>query len=341
MKHLSDILSLALVAIVCAACSGRAQTPESTLSWPRPPDRARIRFEYAITGKQDVVGEKSWLRKVIDVVFGEDRETGHLLRPHAIAVDRDGRLYVTDTRAGGIHVFDREERDYRFITRDGGPAFISPVGIAIAPDGTIYCADADLHEVLVLDHEGEYLFSISSGLVRPTGVWISGGILFVSDAQAHQVVVYDLQGKERYRIGRRGTASGEFNFPLAVCSDPATRPGESPDLYVVDAMNCRVQSFRKDGGFVSMFGKPGDAVGDFARPKGIAIDSEGHIYVADALFDVIQVFDRGGRLLLSFGGSGSGIGTFSLPAGLAIDSRDRLYVVDSANRRVQVFQYLK
>ena len=90
-----------------------------------------------------------------------------------------------------------------------------------------------------------------------------------------------------------------------------------------------------------MFGKPGDAVGDFARPKGIAIDSEGHIYVADALFDVIQVFDRGGGLLLSFGGSGSGIGTFSLPAGLAIDSRDRLYVVDSANRRVQVFQYLK
>jgi DNA-binding beta-propeller fold protein YncE len=84
----------------------------------------------------------------------------------------------------------------------------------------------------------------------------------------------------------------------------------------------------------------GDVPGALARPRGVAVDSEGHVYVSDAAFDNIQIFDGLGNLLLYFGALGGGPGQFNLPAGLYVDAEDRLYVADSFNRRVQIFQYL-
>ena len=75
------------------------------------------------------------------------------------------------------------------------------------------------------------------------------------------------------------------------------------------------------------------------RPKGIGVDSEGHLYVVDGLWGVVQVFDQQGRLLYYFGTRGTGVGEFQLPAGLFIDHDDRIFVVDSYNRRIQVFRY--
>jgi sugar lactone lactonase YvrE len=99
--------------------------------------------------------------------------------------------------------------------------------------------------------------------------------------------------------------------------------------------------FDADGRRLGAFGHAGDGTGDFAKAKGIALDSEGHIYVVDSLFDVVQVFDREGRLLLVFGGSGRDAPSLWLPTGICIDEKDRIYVSDSSNSRVQVYQYLR
>jgi sugar lactone lactonase YvrE len=105
-------------------------------------------------------------------------------------------------------------------------------------------------------------------------------------------------------------------------------------------MNFRVQRFSGDGDFLGMFGRKGDAAGDFALPKGVAVDGNGAIWVVDAQFENVQGFLPDGRLLLSFGGEGQEPGRFWLPAGLAIDDRRRVWVADSYNRRVQVFELL-
>jgi DNA-binding beta-propeller fold protein YncE len=102
-------------------------------------------------------------------------------------------------------------------------------------------------------------------------------------------------------------------------------------------MNFRVQIFDSNGFFLRSFGRPGDATGCMARPKGVATDRLGNIYVADALFHVVQIFDYRGNYLYSFGKQGQGKGEFWMPAGIFVDEADNIYVADCYNSRIQVF----
>ena len=320
------------------------QRSSTRLVWPLPPEKPRIQFLYAFSGKEDFHIEKPWWKRVINFLFGGANETAHLIRPQGITVDEDGRIYVTDPGVKGFHIFDFQHNEYKLIRGGGSIALISPIGIAVAPTGTIYVTDSELHAVLVFDHDGRYRFAINDGLQRPTGIWLDKGLLYVSDTGANQIVAFDMDGREKSCIGRRGTANCEFNFPVYLCTAEASN-GEGTDrlidrLYIVDAMNFRLQILRCDGTFVSQFGRLGNGVGEFSRPKGVALDSEGHIYIVDSLFDVVQIFDQAGKLLMALGGSGSGFGNFYLPTGISIDSHDRIYIVDSGNRRIQVFQYV-
>ena len=142
----------------------------------------------------------------------------------------------------------------------------------------------------------------------------------------------DMQGSVLATIGKNGSGDGEFNFPTELRLNGS-------ELFVVDAMNFRVQVLDRSGTFHYAIGKLGDGTGSMFRPKGIGFDSEGHLYVVDGLWGVVQVFDRQGRLLYYFGRRGTGFGDFQLPTGLQIDKDDRVYVVDSFNRRVEVFHY--
>jgi sugar lactone lactonase YvrE len=331
--------SIILLMCLAGTAALAQQHAKEKLVWPYPPEKPRIEFLYSFSSKQDIGIQKSWFRKTIDFLFGEERDESFLVRPQSIAVDHQGRIYVSDIAVKGVHVFDFERKEYKILNGSEDQRFVSPLGIAVADDGRVYVADSELGKIFVFDKEGTLRSSIAGMLKRPTGLWLSNGLLYIIDTGTNELVAIGLDGREQYRTGKRGTGDGEYNYPVYLCSTNLKSDGER--LVVNDALNFRVQILRADGSYISKFGKLGDRVGHFARPKGIAIDSDAHIYVGDALFDVIQVFDQQGQILLSFGGSGTKPGTFSLPAGMCFDSKDRLYVVDSGNRRVQVFQYLK
>ena len=112
------------------------------------------------------------------------------------------------------------------------------------------------------------------------------------------------------------------------------------NIIVSDTQNFRVQIFDKDGNFIRRFGKVGDAPGMFARPKGIAVDSEGHIYVTDAAFNNVQIFDQEGNILMWFGTGGYTEGRYRSITGIWIDENDTIAVADGFSGRVQIFQYL-
>ena len=309
---------------------GQAPQPPTVISWPEPPAPARIQFVRALTPATHGGKPSTW-SKIWNAITGGDVKTPQIEQPYGIALDAAGRVFVADTFARTIHVFDTRNTRYSAIHVDGD----SLIGLAVYVD-SLFVTDSARGTVTCLTTKGKRVWSLGAkaGFVRPTGLAISGGRLYVVDTAAAQVVQVDTQGHVIGRFGSRGGGPGQFNFPTNIAAAPDGR------LFVADSMNFRVQSFAPDGSFLATFGQLGDAAGDFNRPKGIALDSDGHVYVVEGLQDTVQIFDEAGRFLLNFGESGAGAGQFWLPTGIAIRG-DVIYVADAANRRVQVFRYLK
>jgi DNA-binding beta-propeller fold protein YncE len=329
---LVGVVALGMAAIARPWPDPPAQGP----AWPPAPQPARIRYVTSVSQPRDIGAGPSLLGRLAGFVLGRSRQP-RLLRPRGIAVDSAGRVLVADPEQRMVHVLDVARSKYSFLQ---SAPFESPVGVAVAPDNTIYVTDSARRLVFAYGPDGRLKRSL--GLVkgeqiflRPTGIAVGrDGRLFVVDTLAARVYVLDANGGVLDVMGRRGGGDGEFNYPTDVSVGP------DGSWYVVDALNARLQVFGPDGRFRWSFGRRGIGSGDFDKPKGVAVDSEGHVYVSDGLHDVVQIFDRDGRLLLVVGQSGSRPGEFSLPSGLFIDAANKLYVADSLNGRVQVFQYV-
>lgn len=324
------------------APAGKAAAPAAPrqLTWPLPPDTPRVRYVGSYHGTDDFKAPKKGGWKAL--LLGDDnvaRPSDTLIKPYGIAVTDAGRIYVTDTAARRVFVFDPEAKTVLFLGDSGQGKLTKPTGIAIDAEGKVFVADATLNRVFGYGPDGALVIAIGrdGDLQAPSGLATDRArkLLYVADSSKHQVVCYSTVNGARVRtIGTRGSEPGEFNFPTNLAVD-----GQG-QVYVADTLNFRVQVFGPDGRFLRAFGVQGDGAGTFNRPKGVAVDSEGHVYVADSSFNNFQVFDQDGALLLSVGSGGRDAGEFQLPAGLYIDGFDRIYVADQGNSRVQVLQYL-
>jgi DNA-binding beta-propeller fold protein YncE len=88
--------------------------------------------------------------------------------------------------------------------------------------------------------------------------------------------------------------------------------------------------------FLLTWGTSGTGSGQFTTPRGIAVDSTGHVYVPDQ-FTRVQKFDASGTFILQFGLPGDVPGGFVSPNKAATDSAGNVYVSDSFTNRVQKF----
>jgi len=333
-----------VVALLAAgtAFASRKQAPPASA----PPDLLleggrKLSYERSFSSDRDVRKKPGFFGKVINVIAGNP-ELHPLVRPYSIVVDSRGRAIIADPGAAGIHIFDFAQHKYKFIERreKSKDAMLSPQCLALDADGNIYVTDSESGKIFVFNADGKYQRAIGSlkggegYFKRPTGIAVDSTAkrIYITDTLRDKVYVLDLDGSVLKTIGDHGEENGKFNYPTEL-----RLAGQ--ELAVVDAMNFRVQLLDRQGEFQTSIGHIGDSSGATFRPKGVAIDSEGHYYVVDGLWSVVQVFDREGRLLYYFGKRGTEAGDFLLPAGLYIDPSDRIYVVDSYNHRVQVFHY--
>ncbi|WP_243374062.1 6-bladed beta-propeller [Geotalea sp. SG265] len=322
------------------ACASSGITENSVgrpLQWPQKPLEPRIQWVKEIRDFRDAGINTGFWQRLGDLLFGKGQ--GRIIRPYGVLCDEKDRLFIVDAGGAVVHVMDMKNKDYfRIGIKEGQSLLKMPIAITEDEQDNLYITDAAAATVYRYSlKERELTPWLNFPLGRPTGIAFSRKkqLIYVTDTKAHQVVAFGLDGRERLRIGLRGDAPGQFNYPTDLFVD---RGG---NLLVTDVLNFRIQVFSAEGHFLSVMGTAGDSSGSFAKAKGVATDSDGHIYVNDALLDAVQVFDRSGRLLLDFGGNGSGKGEFWMPSGIYIDGKDRIYVADTYNRRVQVFKYLK
>jgi DNA-binding beta-propeller fold protein YncE len=345
LKTRTGILKLCLAGLaLLVSCAGCARNrgdlffpPDALVVWPEPPEQPRIRYLGTLSTEADLKREASWVQGFGELIFGKD-DVGVLLAPYAVALDSDGRMFVTDAAGAVVHIFDLKSRRYRqFADLVGQERLARPVGLTIAGNW-IYVVDSKLRKVCVFDKSGRFVFSFGAGrFERPSGIAYSPGdkTVYVADTAGHTIYAFTGSGKFIQQIGARGIGPGAFNFPTHLWVDKAGT------LYVSDTLNYRVQMFNSEGQFLRMFGRQGDRPGYFAHPCGIATDGFGNIYVTDRQFENVQIFNSQGEILMAFGQEGTAPGQFWLPASIFIDDRNRIYVADSFNKRIQVFELLE
>jgi DNA-binding beta-propeller fold protein YncE len=91
------------------------------------------------------------------------------------------------------------------------------------------------------------------------------------------------------------------------------------------------------GSFFPQFGKRGAREDEFARPRGIAVDSAQRVFVTEPVNNRVLLFDAEGRFLFSFRGPKKLGGQLNKPIGIAIDRKGRILVTDNQNNRIMVF----
>jgi DNA-binding beta-propeller fold protein YncE len=207
-----------------------------------------------------------------------------------------GDVYVGDRAAGKVYVYDQGGTYLSTVQPKGDVKEISPLGLAIGPDGTLYVADvlsatpAD-HRILVLAADGTLKKVLGKGQLNYPNAIVVGksGELYVSDSNNGRVVVIDGDGTVSTLVAR-GVGDGDLGLPRGLAIDDEGR------MFVVDTTDHMVRLFTTGAtptdhpAYVGSFGDEGHDDGKFTFPNGLATDTRGRVYVADRENNRIEVW---------------------------------------------------
>jgi len=254
-----------------------------------------------------------------------------------VAVDAQDRVYVFNRGEHPMIVF---EPDGTFIASWGEGMFGRPHGVAMGPNGALYCADDVAHCIYKCSLAGEVLMTIGTPgqpapagsnepFNRPTQVAFApgGDAMYISDGYGNGCVhKFAVDGERILTWGQHGTDPGQFNLVHSVATDATGR------VYIADRENCRIQVFDDRGAYITQWN-------NMYRPCGLYIDGD-LAYVGQLPTSLpvnaaypnigacVSIHDLSGRRLARLGAphKGEGPGQFLAPHGLTVDSHGDIYV---------------
>jgi sugar lactone lactonase YvrE len=237
----------------------------------------------------------------------------------------------------------------------GEPLEAYPVGVAVAPDGSVYVAEVGNDRIVKFNSDGKYdgflPKSVALGppddriyvadppdaaITSPYGVAVApDGSVYVADTDNNRIVKFDSDGKydAEWTEESARTSSLFSPFGVAVASDG------SGIVYVADSYQDRIVKFDSKGVFVGIMG----VSQTLDTPSGVAVAPDGSVYVADTNNSrILKILPDGKNFDTEWNETAAGIpdvtdfrGLYqglNLPWGIAVASDDNgdvyVYVAD-------------
>jgi len=276
-----------------------------------------------------------------ELVWGrQGLSAGRLMKPRAMAVDREDQLYIVDM-TGRIQVFTADGqylRSWRTPESTNG----KPTGLSFDRQGNLMVADTHYFRILFYTPQGRLLEDRTIGGKYGFGpgeftlvtdcVQDSQGNYYVSEyGEYDRIQKFSPERKFLFQWGGHGGQRGQFARPQGLAVDERNR------IWVADACNDRIQVFDATGSearLVAVWGEQGAQPGRLRYPYDLLLDGD-NVYVAEFGNHRVQKFTRDGRFVAAWGVQGRRPGQLYQPWALGMDSQRRIHILDTYNHRVQ------
>lgn len=276
-------------------------------------------------------------------------------RPMAIALGRDGLIYVADSNNFAIKKFDPKRKGITVVAGgiangdfvDGGDALSTPIGtptgLAVAPGGAVFFSNGVF--VGRVDTDGTVHLVVAAPLMEPVALSLGpDGTLYIADRAGNRVWRLAPSGAITVLAGNGGLGFGgdnasaldaQLNHPQAVALDAAG------DLFIADEGNNRIRRIDANTNVIStvagnddIYGFSGDGgLADRALlslPLGVAVARNGDVYLSDTGNDRVRRVGKDRTITTVVGAHGELYG----PGGLAISASGDLYIADIGNNKI-------
>jgi tripartite motif-containing protein 71 len=276
---------------------------------------------------------------------------GQFNKPHDIAIDSDGNVYVVDY---GNHRVQKFSSTGVFLDKWGEPGngegqFSFPTHIGIDSSNNVYVTEQlglspvpPRVRIQKFTNNGDFIkqwgqLGFGAGEFRsPKGIAVgSNDNVLVVDSDNHRIQKFTKDGEFITKWGRYEFGDG---LHLGSANDIAVDPRGAS--YVTDGLHHSVKKFGISRNFIRQWGSRGSADGEFDRPGGIATFSGSSLLVVDHFNHRVQEFSRTGIFITGWGSNGTQAGQFITPTGVAINKiNDMHYIADTGNHRIQRFHW--
>ena len=238
-------------------------------------------------------------------LFGADSSFGSGVQPDGkfvqvggVATDNAGRVYVADTGAGRVEVFDSGEAGNVYLRSIGEGVLVQPVDVEVDLRNRIFVTDQARDKVVEFDtlNDGAPFMREWGGsgteLNRMSGPRFvhtdTTGLAFNTEAGNVRVQWFAPKDKQMIAISAFGTADPPtFNNPEGLTLDEATR-----QIYVSNysPTDGAVRVYDNRGLYLGQVAGPGSGAGQVSSPRGLSIDPLGRLIVADSGNNRVDVF---------------------------------------------------
>lgn len=222
----------------------------------------------------------------------------------------------------------------------GSGQYERPMGVAVAPDGSVYAVDRLNNKVVKYDANGNFVTqwgstgSADGQFNDPRGITVApDGTVWVADLGNDRIQAFSPSGA----FLRKGTFTDPLSQPYALASGPGGV------LWVTDIGLHRVVKVAENP--VSTLGfaagneqKPTGTPTDLVSPTGVATDAFGNVWVVDNGVGKVFMFNSAGQWKFQFGTAGSANGQLKGATSIDIGPSGNLAIMDRENNRVQIFK---